>query len=229
MEAVKNIVVSDIHIDEANFGINLGFNQVTERIFDVEEIQSRIRYYDNNFVNSIVYEMSSQLLTVSRIEYGLFTFFSDVGGLFGITFTLGTVLTLIFTLDGPHSFVAADMLKTQDKHGSVRAMATSVQTNCCLLIRLKIAGLCCLSVCTSRGKHDRKILYARKRMKDQFKIADFIKLVHVMHSILRDQISDHVWHQKYLIYSAGLQAKVGDDNDVFDPMPETSWWEKRRK
>ena len=61
----------------------------------------RLRYYNNNIVGTVVYEMSHSLTSISRIEYGIFLFFADIGGLFGITYSLGNILTQLLTYNGP--------------------------------------------------------------------------------------------------------------------------------
>ena len=74
----------------------------------------------------VTYEIDHSLTTLTRVDYGLFTFFSDVGGLVGLTYSIGTIINLILTLDGPETYVTADMLKTHDKKGSIHNMTSAV-------------------------------------------------------------------------------------------------------
>ena len=115
-------------MDEDNTGLRIDQLESTERIFKIStKSESRLRYFDSTLVNSVVYENSLALTKATRVEYGLLHFFSDVGGLFGLTLTVGELLTVLFTLDGPQSFVAAEMLKTSDdKRGVIRDLTGSV-------------------------------------------------------------------------------------------------------
>ena len=45
-------------------------------------------------------------------------------------------------------------------------------------------------------------------------------MTQVLHSIIREMMMDHTWNQKYLLYSANMQASLEEDNKVYDPIPE---------
>ena len=76
-------------------------------------------------------------------------------------------------------------------------------------------------LCINKPSREYKLYRATERMLKDFKVADFLKMTYVMHSMIRKMTTDASWHQYYLLYSAQLQAELYKDNKIHDPIPET--------
>ena len=126
IETVKKVSISDLELDEINIGIDMGFNMANDRLFSIEQAETRLLYNNKDYMNSVVYEMTPLLNTINRAEYGFFNFIADVGGLFGAVYATFSGLTVLLTLDGPQSLVAAELLKTNDTNDATRNMTASV-------------------------------------------------------------------------------------------------------
>ena len=91
-DVVNKIHILDFNVDVPNLGVDIGANIGTDRLYDIKQTYNRFRKFtgsSSNWINMVTYEINTDLTKVTRAEYGIFTFLADVGGLIGVTYTLG--------------------------------------------------------------------------------------------------------------------------------------------
>jgi len=125
-------------------------NEKLERTFALETIQSRTLHYLNLMLNSVTYEVSHKRMKVQRVEYSLFEWFGDLGGLYGLYYEMiGPILVALLASDGANLSIASELTDMYTKK-DVRDRKHS-RNNCCHTIWLQFSNFlrwllckCCL-------------------------------------------------------------------------------------
>lgn len=70
----------------------------------------RLLPYNNKFQNSVTFEISENMIVMSRIDYGIFDWLADIGGLFKILQIGIFILISKLIEDGPHLFITSTLI-----------------------------------------------------------------------------------------------------------------------
>ena len=77
------------------------YNSSTERILTMTDAPPRVLPYLNTMLNSVTYEVNHQRILIERVEYGIFEWLGEIGGLGGALYGFfGTILMLFLVRDG---------------------------------------------------------------------------------------------------------------------------------
>lgn len=211
----RQISISEIQFTRFPLGIHL--EDESDQIFTVIDDPLRILPYNNTFQNAVTFEISENKKILTRVDYGVLDWLSDIGGLYKILQMGVLMLVLMMNEHGPTLFVTTSLIKrkkdqeVQRRDFAVRSKqlnksknyysAMDIKTHFCLFLRLRLADKCkCLRV----KKKDRFLLEVHKNIEPQFDISMFFRKLNVFEGVIRSQMSSKKWReacQEHSLYS----------------------------
>ena len=167
---------------------------------------SRILPYINTMVNSVTYEVNHQRIWIQRVDYGIFEWLSDVGGIRGALYGFfGTILMLFFVGDGDQLAIASQLtdmtVNTSADRGDTDG--SSIIHNCCLMTKIKLSNpltrfLC--FCCCKRNRLEDRIKIGQSIVQKELDISFLLKRLRVLEGIAKEKLSATQWIIKWRTY-----------------------------
>ena len=92
-DSVKKVTATDIQQSYYRFGF--GFSTQKETIYQCRDAKSRILPYENNFLNSVTYEIETTRYLLIKREYSILDYFTSLGGLGSLLLGISTILNAL--------------------------------------------------------------------------------------------------------------------------------------
>ena len=106
--------MAEVNFSEIPFGISVDPKQ--DLIFNLIDEPSRFLPYENTFQNSVTFEIGEALKVITRLDYGILDWLSDIGGLYKILQIGAFILISNLIEDGPTLYLTTTMIsRTEDR------------------------------------------------------------------------------------------------------------------
>ena len=180
--------------------------------------------YTQKYQVGITYEVESTQFVLTRQDFTVFEWISNVGGL-GFLFSAATLF--VGWLNSPQMWITSAMLASGKEHTILdgrsntlsRQLSMSnfshekVQQKCCADLSAKWAQMKCVPRCC-RGRKARILSLAHEDLKKEMHVTHLLKSLRVLERCIREkfEIDEREWKIQFAKFSTYV-AKVCSDSD----------------